>query len=77
MNIQPAFPLQSGVCFTSFCLGKGHAHRWDLLTSDMKKFKALIDKDGFFGGGLGALPGFLADCFEITKTDHVSTCQFY
>ena len=25
--------------------GKGHAHRWDLLTSS-KKFKGLIDKDG-------------------------------
>ena len=25
--------------------GKEHAHRWDLLTSDVKKFKGLIDKD--------------------------------
>jgi len=30
---------------TIITIGKGHAHRWDLLTSEMKKFKALIDKD--------------------------------
>eukprot|EP00435_Cladocopium_sp_Y103_P003937 s5961_g1.t1 len=30
---------------TLITLGKGHAHRWDLLTSS-KKFKGLIDKDG-------------------------------
>lgn len=29
---------------TLITLGKGHAHRWDLLTSS-KKFKGLIDKD--------------------------------
>ncbi|CAL1150919.1 unnamed protein product, partial [Cladocopium goreaui] len=29
---------------TFITLGKGHAHRWDLLTSS-KKFKGLIDKD--------------------------------
>lgn len=30
---------------TMITLGKGHAHRWDVLTSDTKKFKGLIDKD--------------------------------
>jgi len=30
---------------TLITLGKAHGHRWDLLTSDVKKYKGLIDKD--------------------------------
>lgn len=83
MNIQPASTVVrriyvSAAFFRYFWWGKGHAHRWDLLTSDMKKFKALIDKDGFLLG-VGCEPGFARflwdSCFAIAKKKRIMSVQ--
>ena len=62
--------------------GKGHAHRWDLLTSS-KKFKGLIDKDGedlWRSGILTSLGGFLKWRYPnswMVKTKVVSSGTSY